>query len=1211
MCSIITYSLLFGYHTFERGLLVLLLLRYYFPSQHYDHHSMDLETQPQAPPLTASEATNEDETATTTFSRFVQKRRSFGSTTLLETKDTTTTTTDNDDDLPILGRMTELDMEEADDDDDEDHGSAGGVFLQDEDTSDVDSVASSPFQIKAPTTTTATPEEEQEPLPTLVATTFTSSDDEREPSDAPPSPHKVRNNNSAANSLADSDEEEQEWNLESDEENEELVSNLETNKTREVADEKNDVEPKKKSVEPTSDDDDEEEESMEMDEPSNNPEEDSANDIAMDETTTTTTDEPLKEKTSAEETAAPEDEPKKLPDRQSLISSTDQLFLQVNDKEKVTVKDILQSLQVEYDCKKFDKESKAVVRERLTDLILGKAQPLEQTDQEEEEEEESSSSEEEEVSESEASGAEADGDDSDFEGARKKVVRKKKTPSKKKSSKRAATPSSDRKNRVKRKSAAAIKAAAVRVQADLLRKKRLEELRVRNEELQLIQNQQEQTRAAQIAAKLETDTEEIRMIRLEQRLDLLQKLDKKRFAAMQDMVKVEEEKKPAPVEEKAIEEESDEEEESSDDEMELEFVGNKPTRPLVSLQPDALSLLSWADKGIRAPASKKDTAKATSKAATSDATTDEFLSLLNQTKQTRASPGQSMNARAFLKTRLLSRQRRMGNQWLARELGYQNEKEHVEDCLKVESQKRIVMLKKEEERIQANEREMLRERWIKAEDEPQLPDDDEDPDDEDYKEPGEDDQNDQVLIDDDEEEDEELAIARELGQTEGAPKDDAESTAGLVETSVSEVSRDSVTNIPPGDEKEMLPPPTRLVSADNSQEDKVGEMDDSTNETTVASKVAKDSDNAEAQMSISAHTPEFETQPPVTSGDDSAPPEFETQLPVSTGDDASETPEFETQPPPADTDPVDESDSIEEEEPEKPKGPRNSAWREMLKREAEKVKKMKKRNGEMIDDEADEEEEEEIVGLEDFGFAMHKKKKAGDNDENEDDELDEDDLENVVDDVSDGEGDEDAGEEARKALHMREEKERHQEIMRRMREGYDGRRGGIAGGGAGARGVHRFDQLVAADNRDDAKRLGLLNDDELDSDEEKEDKPDDDEEDDEGALLDKMLKDRFLHRSSVEMEENFSEDEGEDDDNVGTGGAGENDEDLEEKEQERMAKRFTKRARMQRLIEAHGDDEEFSQMKLIEEDTTLKEELQKIKVSEVGGFDDLYFFQRI
>ena len=78
------------------------------------------------------------------------------------------------------------------------------------------------------------------------------------------------------------------------------------------------------------------------------------------------------------------------------------------------------------------------------------------------------------------------------------------------------------------------------------------------------------------------------------------------------------------------------------------------------------------------------------------------------------------------------------------------------------------------------------------------------------------------------------------------------------------------------------------------------------------------------------------------------------------------------------------------------------------------------------------------------------------------------DLEHVVDELSDGEGDEEAGEIARKRLAQAEEKERHAELMRRMRDGYDGRRGGIASGTA--RGNHRFDQLVATDNREDAKR---------------------------------------------------------------------------------------------------------------------------------------------
>jgi hypothetical protein len=215
---------------------------------------------------------------------------------------------------------------------------------------------------------------------------------------------------------------------------------------------------------------------------------------------------------------------------------------------------------------------------------------------------------------------------------------------------------------------------------------------------------------------------------------------------------------------------------------------------------------------------------------------------------------------------------------------------------------------------------------------------------------------------------------------------------------------------------------------------------------------------------------------------------------------------------------------------------KNAGWKAMLQKEAEKIKKMKSRKGGngLVEAEADEEEEEEIAGLEDFGFSFNKKKKDDEEEDDVDaDKITEEDLKHVVDDVSDDEGDEEAGETARKELEQKEEKERHKEIIRRMRDGYDGRRGGIAGGGVGARGIHRFDQLVAADNRDDAKRLGLLNDDELDSDDDGEkgnSNSDNDEIDDENALLDKMLKDRFLHRSSNnDIEEKFSDDEEEED----------------------------------------------------------------------------------
>ena len=210
--------------------------------------------------------------------------------------------------------------------------------------------------------------------------------------------------------------------------------------------------------------------------------------------------------------------------------------------------------------------------------------------------------------------------------------------------------------------------------------------------------------------------------------------------------------------------------------------------------------------------------------------------------------------------------------------------------------------------------------------------------------------------------------------------------------------------------------------------------------------------------------------------------------------------------------------------------PRNAAWKAMLQKEAEILKKQKANRGKsnLLEVEAEEEEEEEgVAGLEDFGFTLQSKKKNEDEDDNV--EADEEDFENIVDDVSDNEGDEEAGDAARQAMIRFEEKQRHKDIMRRMREGYDGKRGGIAGGAGGARGNLRFDQLVAADNKDDARRLGLLNEDELDSDDEgdKSNKKGD-EVDDEMALLDKVLKDRYLNRTEI-PEEEFTDSENEDD----------------------------------------------------------------------------------
>jgi hypothetical protein len=549
------------------------------------------------------------------------------------------------------------------------------------------------------------------------------------------------------------------------------------------------------------------------------------------------------------------------------------------------------------------------------------------------------------------------------------------------------------------------------------------------------------------------------------------------------------------------------------------------------------------------------------------------------------SPGRNMDQRALLREKLKERQRSMGNRWLARELGYKTEQEHLEVCLAEEKMKRERIYQKEQERIKANER--IAERMMNG-----IADEDEHEDDPADGSPiiGTDD--DEADVHESDDDDEELAMARELENEPGSGDVEDENAYGLsnenesieaeLETSIelavqSEKDGDNsddctergvethVSSLPPVDNNE-----TALIQNDSTMEDHDDKAEIGHNEPPSLDKASKALDS-EISTQIYAND--------VT----------ETDEPAEMTTDANETL-------------ITESDT----ESSKPKGPRNKAWQAILQQDAEKAKK--KKRSQLVEEEADEEEEEEVAGLEDFGFVVHKKKSGDDEDDTDLGDFDEDDLEHVVDDLSDDEGDEQAGEKARKAMEAKEEKERHKEMIRRMRDGYDGRRGGIAGATGGARGFHRFDQLVAADNREDAKQLGLLNDDELDSDNEEEgvEKGADNEEDDEHVLLDKMLKARFLHRSTVEGE-NFSDDEVDEDSNMINDADGTTDQiDEEEKEQERLAKRFAKRARMQRLIEVHGHEAEFSESKLIDEDATLKAELQQMKVCTVNLLNRFY-----
>eukprot|EP00934_Nitzschia_sp_Nitz4_P003029 Nitzschia sp. Nitz4//scaffold133_size116822//89097//92845//NITZ4_003818-RA/size116822-snap-gene-0.8-mRNA-1//1//CDS//3329535429//3019//frame0 len=834
------------------------------------------------------------------------------------------------------------------------------------------------------------------------------------------------------------------------------------------------------------------------------------------------------------------------PSAQALLRATGQLFLKA-DRNVVTVKDICESLQDQFQCV-LPKASRKRVREHLTDLIRGTVEvPSTPSDAEENEEEpvgdkddeeQSVASEEEEQPVSEASDEEED--------TGKKAKRKRK------SKRQAVSTPRTRPNRRKAAQAARL------VQAERLRKKRMDALKVRNEELQL-PSKEDQERAEAISAKFDTQTDEQRLQRLEDRLTLLQLLDQTRLAtieALEDKIDEDAQEQEKQKEESAYDalqaakehlDSSSSEEESSDEE-ELEVLGDHLRKPLPQRSAPATVALGFLSK-VRSP-TKKPISKAPPTSPNSF-------------------PASPTRNRSTWKSWLKSNQRRQGNLWLARELGYQDEKDHIRDCQAAAEQKRTQVQRREADRIAANERSLLRQRILQADEVLEDPD-----------EPRNEEENEGPA--NEEEDDEEMLLAKEIGETP-APTPETGDEAPAPDSEETQLPTQSSQTILGSDDEGGDFADTEEDREDNgNDEEDVKPQDTSVAMPTSTPMVeTKEADPEETQL-VKAGTAPNDTQPLQGSEETLVQPSEKETVPD--GDDAEE----------AEATFEEEESEMPGLETQEPKKPRNAGWQEMLRKEAEKLKKQKGKKPGLVEDQAEEEEEEEVAGLEDFGFSIKKKKNDDEEEDAENDVLDAEDLEHVVDELSDGEGDEEAGKVARKKQEQREEKERHKEIMRRMREGYDGRRGGIAGSGVGARGIHRFDQLVAADNREDAKRLGLLNEDELDSDDEKpkDAKPDD--EDDEAAFLDKVLKDRFLHRSDVNLEENFSDDE-EDNAEVKPSDEGPDSEAEEERTQERLAKRFAKRARMQRLEEEFADSEEFSQQRLIDEDESMRQELSQMK----------------
>mmetsp|Transcript_2456 Transcript_2456/g.4585 ORF Transcript_2456/g.4585 Transcript_2456/m.4585 type:complete len:1229 (+) Transcript_2456:47-3733(+) len=867
-------------------------------------------------------------------------------------------------------------------------------------------------------------------------------------------------------------------------------------------------------------------------------------------------------------------------DDQDITSAVDTLFVEA-DIHTFTVKDIVSSVEDLFQTR-LDKAKRKIIKARLIELVN---QVQEEQEQEQEEETQHDFD------------SDSDSDASESSIPPPKTMTRKRKSAKKRSYKDNAVSSTpmQRMTRPKRASAKKRIPSHVKIHHESLRKRQLAEAQVLAEEMQeKVQqkiSEEDKKRAEAIAKKFETDTEELRLKREKERKELIELLEQKRMKILS--YNVDEPQQGDDVKgnndcsggmyghgDVALEEndsnhdceidgssdnESDgsSDDEESDSEAELEIVGmdsTKDPKPLISDDVKSSSMPVGV-KPLQRPQSPHRRSSPTSVVAS--VFSSNLTTAINRTLSSR----QKMmhNSRKMLRNKLKAKQIEHGNMWLAREHGYEKVEDHIRDCNLEETERLKEIIEMEKKRLNK-----LKTENDGVEDGNSLSPQELDVDHMERR---------RLKLDvmpepEYDEEDEEMAMAREVEHQNDESMDDDESYVFDTTQRTQDVENDAddciATNDSIADESVM-----------NVRDEAKDEASDSA-----------PIQNSKVVENMATGTKTFDSSDNMNLNDEENS-KGATEETVRTHIHQSHDHELKD---------GDALESLDKSDTETKSKPRNTLWKEVLKKEAELFKKMKKRRGGFVDNEAEEEEEEEgVAGLEDFGFTVQSKKKSDDDDEEEHADVQDDDFENIVDDVSDDEGDEEAGEAARKAMALEEEKLRHKEILRTMREGYDGRRGGIAAGAGTARGNLAFDQLVAADNKKDAKKLGLANEDELDSDDD-DDKPDttgDDEIEDENLLLDSMLKDRFLNRTNVPAEEfSDSDDEEESVQNDGNDDEPEDDEDVE---QELLAKRFARRARMNRLIEIYGANEEFSQGRLLDQSEELKQELRSIRNVQIGA----------
>ena len=168
-------------------------------------------------------------------------------------------------------------------------------------------------------------------------------------------------------------------------------------------------------------------------------------------------------------------------------------------------------------------------------------------------------------------------------------------------------------------------------------------------------------------------------------------------------------------------------------------------------------------------------------------------------------------------------------------------------------------------------------------------------------------------------------------------------------------------------------------------------------------------------------------------------------------------------------------------------------------------RKQSKKGSALLDEEADEEEEEGLqAGLGDFGFGVTNRHREGE-DENNALKLRKDDLDHIVDDVSDDEGDEDAGLAARMEQGAMDDRAQTKAIITAVTMGHEAVRRAKKGN------KYAFDKLVGG--RDEEEIRGHnRHDDEAGGDPEDMEEAEDEEEMLQRGLVDRVNMQRQMDR---------------------------------------------------------------------------------------------------